>query len=257
MKWPSSLTLVRHGQSAYNILRAKKTADPLYQEFKRAFEKNHRSHITIRLAEQVQEKFALGVSDYNTPLTDEGVQQAKMTGKKLQQEVPAPDIIIMSPYLRTKETLRHILSEWPKLNTKMISDDRIREQEHGLSLLYNDSRVFQTFHPEQKAFLELMGSYWYQYPQGESVSQVRDRIRSFADMLIRECAGKNVLVITHHLTILSIRANLERLSPENFIHLDEHEKPINCGVTTYKGNPHTGKDGKLELVYYNKCLWNK
>lgn len=261
MKWPSSLTLVRHGQSAYNILRARKTADPLYQEFKRAFEKNHRSHVTVRLAEQVQAKFALGVSDYHTPLTDEGIRQAKMTGKSIRSResgIQAPHIIFASPYLRTRDTLRHMWSEWNSdMESKVVFDDRIREQEHGLSLLYNDPFVFQTFHPEQKTFRELMGPYWYQYPQGESVSQVRDRIRLFVDMLIRECAGKRVLVITHHLTILSIRANLERLSAEDFIRLDETEKPINCGVSSYKGDPHKGASGKLELVYYNKCLWDK
>lgn len=257
MKWPNSLTLVRHGQSEYNILRAKKSNDPDYQAFLEAFHRGSTSNETRALAQVVRNKFSLGVNDYDTPLTDEGIRQAKMTGKNLRREVPWPNIIFASPYFRTKETLLHILSEWPELRNKVVYDDRIREQEHGLALLYNDSRVFQTFHPEQRAFRELMGPYWYQYPQGESVSQVRDRIRSFADMLIRECGGKDVLVVTHHLTILSIRANLERLTPEDFIRLDEHEKPINCGVTLYKGDPHKGSDGKLELAFYNKCLWNK
>lgn len=256
MKWPSDLTFIRHGESAYNVLRAKKEADPLYQEFKQAFEKDHQDHMATHLARQVQAKFALGVSDYDTPLTKEGIRQATITGKVLSEIVACPDVVFVSPYLRTRNTFEHIVSEWPQLlDSKIIYDDRIREQEHGLSLLYNDWRVFQTIHREQKAYHKMMGPYWYQYPQGESVSEVRDRIRLFNDMLIRECAGKKVLVITHHLTILSFRANLERWSPEDFIHADEDNKPTNCGVTVYEGHPRVGTNGRLHLACYNKCFW--
>jgi hypothetical protein len=68
----------------------------------------------------------------------------------------------------------------------------------------------------------------------------------------REFAGKRVMAITHHLTILATRANFERLSPEEFLHLDKHEKPLNCGVTRYIGNPNLGSRGKLELCEYNR-----
>ncbi len=70
-------------------------------------------------------------------------------------------------------------------------------------------------------------------------------------------AVMNVLVVTHHVTILAVRATLERLSPEEFIKLDEHEKPLNCGVTIYRGIPDKGKDGQLELMDYNVCLYDK
>jgi hypothetical protein len=53
-----------------------------------------------------------------------------------------------------------------------------------------------------------------------------------------------------------VRANLERLSSEEFIRLDEEEKPRNCGVTIYRGNPHRGANGKLELECYNRCFWD-
>ena len=86
---------------------------------------------------------------------------------------------------------------------------------------------------------------------------VRDRIRSFNDMLIREYAEKDVWVISHHLTKLSFRASIERWSPEEFIRVDNEEKPVNCGVTIYGGNPKAGKDGKLELKHYNlKLYWS-
>ncbi len=264
MKWPASIILVRHGQSVYNALRAKKLADPEYRKFCEEFEKGPSEKLR-KMAETMRRKFALGVSDYGTLLSREGKRQAEVTGRKLNGEIDThlddpwfytPDVIFVSPYIRTRETYDAMKKGGVKIgNAKIVTEDRIREQEHGLSLLYNDWRMFQSLCPEQREFRELMGPYWYQYPQGESVSMVRDRIRSFTDTLIREYAGKHVLLITHHLTILSIRANFERLTPEEFTRLDEEEKPVNCGVTMYRGNPKLGSDGKLELLFYNKKLY--
>lgn len=256
MKWPSSITLVRHGESQYNELRYYKERSSRYQLFKTEFNKDLRSKACRKLAEEIRKDFGLNVSDYDTPLTREGHNQAVKTGLRMLSTVPIPDIMIVSPYRRTRETLRDMSDGWHSLlNRECVYDDRIREQEHGLSLLYNDWRVFEVFHPEQHDFKKLQGPYWYQYPQGESVAQVRDRIRLFTSTLIREYAGKDVMIVTHHLTILSIRANFERLSPEEFIRLDEEEKPRNCGVTIYRGYPDRGKDGKLELDCYNRCFW--
>lgn len=255
MKWPESVIIVRHAQSDYNRLRAIKESDELYRLFKKAYQDRFFSLETRALAKKVRNKFALGISDHKTPLSKEGMHQARGTGYAMSRVVDLPDVIFVSPYLRTKQTLQFMIQFWPELkNVKTISEDRIREQEHGLALLYNDWRVFHVFHPEQKELYELMGMYYYQYPQGESVSQVRERIRSFTSTLIREWAGKKVMLITHHLTILSIRANFERLSPEEFIRLDREEKPKNCGVTEFKGNPVVGTNGKLELKYYNRYL---
>ena len=256
MKWPASVTLIRHGQSAYNVLREAKDRDPEYQAFKRAFNRNHRSEETRRLAEAMRKKYALRTSDYKTPLTEAGVAQGVQTGQRLHEVIPLPNVILYSPYERTRDTLSALCQGWPQLGSvEGLAEDRIREQEHGLSLLYSDWRMFHTFHPEQKELHDLLGPYWYQYPQGESVSEVRERTRDVLSMLIREYAGMHVLLITHHLTILASRANLERLTPEEVIRLDEHEKPVNCGVTHYIGKPDLGKDGKLALEFYNKKLY--
>ena len=85
---------------------------------------------------------------------------------------------------------------------------------------------------------------------------VRERLRSWVITLIRELANKNVMAVTHHLAILSIRANLERLSKEDFLRLDKEEKPINCGVTIYEGDKKAGSNGRLVLKAYNQKLHN-
>ena len=255
MKWPASITIMRHAQSAYNILRGKKARSVYYARFKEAYRRDYQAEETKVLAQGVQKRWSLGVSDCDTPLTAVGERQSFRTGKKLPQIMSLPDVVLFSPYLRTKRTLEEVARGWPELkNVQWIPDERIREQEHGLSLLYSDWRVFNVLHPEQKRMHDLLGPYWYQFPQGESAAQVRDRCREEVAMLIREYDGQKVLLVTHHLTILSFRANLERPTPEEFIRLDEEEKPVNCGVTQYIGNPNAGRDGRLELKFYNKSL---
>lgn len=257
MKWPISLTLIRHAQSKYNVLRAKKQQDPLYAELQARYNLGIIDDETRQLAQQIKEKYALGVGDYETPLTEEGKLQAIVTGSKLDEaDTALPDVIIYSPYLRTRETIRYLMDGWKALEAvPTVEDDRIREQEHGLAIIYNDWRVFHTFHPEQRELRKLQGDYWYQYPQGESVADVRDRVRSMLTTLVREYSGQRVLMVTHHLTILSIRATLERLTPEEFIKLDKTNKPVNCGVTEYVGKSDKGRDGKLVLKTYNKRLY--
>ncbi len=121
--------------------------------------------------------------------------------------------------------------------------------------LYNDWRVFCVFNPSQALLFKREGDYFYRHLNGENKADVKDRIRDFIATLIRENAGKNVLLISHHLTLLAIRSNLERWLPEEFLRIDKEEKPINCGVTIYQGDPKQGKDGKLILKTYNKQLW--
>ena len=256
MKWPNSLMLIRHDVSAYNVLRDKKRDDQNYKDFLAAWKKDPESELTRALAYMIYKKFSLGISDAQTPLADDEGKQARKTGLELSKRSKLPDVIFVSPYKRTLLTLHYIMEEWKELKkVKVYEDERIREQEHGLSLLYNDWKVFEALHPDQRLLRKSEGSYWYRYPQGESVPDVRLRNRSWLSALVRDYAGKNVLVVTQHLNILATRANLERWSAEKFIEVDEKDKPKNCSVTTYQGYPKEGADGKLNLECYNKIFY--
>jgi broad specificity phosphatase PhoE len=259
MKWPNTLTVVRHGESEYNVLKAKKEVDPTFIELKEAYE--HRDVDPLRameLADQLiaEGKFNLPHGDHATPLTPEGRRQAKITGRKLAKLIPMPDVVFVSPYLRTHQTLAQMAIGWQGLeDIPVVVDERLREQEHGLSTIYPDWRVYNLKNPNQATLRDREGQYWYRYLNGESVPDARERIRSWLGALTRDYAGKNVLTISHHLTKLAIRANLERFGPEEYIRLDLQEKPVNCGVTIYRGFPGLGVDGKLKLDKYNQQLY--
>ena len=258
MKWPELMLLIRHDVSSYNELKEKKARSDLYRRFLSEFEKNSNSRVTRALALEVQEKFALNVSDAETPLLDKEAKRAEEVGiaprKKYAEKIP--DVIFVSPYLRTKLTLAGLVRGWKELGElRVIEDERIREQEHGLALLYNDWRVFHSLHPEQGLLYKVEGPYYYRYPQGESVPDVRERNRSWITTVVRDFAEMRVLAVTHHLNILGVRAHLERWNAKHFMEVDEKDKPTNCSVTAYTGNPDKGSDGKFELVYYNRSFY--
>lgn len=256
MKWPEWLAVVRHDFSAYNALKAAKAGSVAYQEFKRALkELGPTNGIVYALAECAREELALDTGDHDTDLANGG-DLAKAVGRSLRSEMELPDVVIVSPYLRTALTFKGLVYGWPELaGVKVYEEERIREQEHGLALLCNDRAIFEVLNPEQRALHAREGNYWYRFPQGENVPDVRERLRSWTTTLIREFSGKRVLAVTHHLCILALRANLERLSAQEFIALDQNEKPMNCGVTLYKGYPDEGKNGRLKLEYYNRKFY--
>lgn len=254
MKWPEELLLIRHAESAYNDLKTAKQNDPDYIRFREMFENSSSASELQSLARTLHKRYALGCSDRDTPITAKGEEQAHITGREMRKQgVNCPDVIFASPYRRTEQTLSILQEEWPELRAATAyREERIREKDHGLALLYNDWRIYQIMHPEQGELQRLLGEYDYRFLNGENIPDVRQRNLSWITTLTREFSGKRVMAITHHLTILATRANFERLSPEQFLHLDEHEKPVNCGVTRYIGDPQLGKSGKLRLHEYNR-----
>lgn len=257
MKWPERLTLIRHDTSAFNALREKKNASRLYQNFRKSFEKNLESEECRSLAYEVMDAFILKAGDHDTPLAEKAGWQAKKVGEELRKLIKLPDVIFVSPYVRTKITLEKLIEGWPELREVQVKEEeRIREQDHGLALIYNDWRVFEAIHPDQRILRNMQGGYWYRFPQGENVPDVRGRLHEWLGALIRDYSEKNVMAVTHHLTILSLRANLERLDAKEFERLDHEEKPINAGVTIYRGEPDQGGNGRLVLEAYNLNLYS-
>ena len=252
MKWPSHLALVRHGQSAFNKMKEDKREHPLWKEFVQEYNRDYRSEQARHLAEEVLTIFNLQYSDYNTPLTDLGRLQARKTGEFLKRTIPVPDVLITSPYIRCRETLKEIIASWPELQERPVfTEELIRERNIGLAIIYCDWRLFYVFHHEQKELYDRVGEYEYCYPQGEDITSVRRRGRAWLGTLTREFAEQCVLSVMHHVSILAARGNLERMSPEAYLELNEKNPPKNCSVTIYKGHPELGKNGKLVLERYN------
>lgn len=259
MKWPNTLSAIRHGESAYNALKVVKATDPLYLEFKQAYENPQADQAEVMaLAHAVHEsgRLQLPHGNHDTPLTAEGVRQAEVTGSRLSSLIELPDIVMVSPYDRTWQTYQGLVRGWPELGeVDVVENERIREQEHGISEIYGDWRIFYALNPDQRKYFELNGQYSSRYPQGENVPDVRDRVGTAIGRVMDEYHDRDVMWVTHHLTILALRAYLERMSRDEFLHLDATEPPVNSSVTIYRGNPDIGRDGRFLLDVYNEKLY--
>lgn len=254
MKWPECLVLIRHARSFFNELKEALEKDPLWQVFVEAYKTDFRSEKTKDLANLLRATYNNSYGDRKTPLTEYGRRvQAPKTGAYLKTQIELPDVILVSPHLRCLETLEGLKEGWPELGkVKTYEDERMVERRVGTCQLYTHWKIFHVFHPEQKELYEKDGYYDYQYPQGDSMIDVNDRIKNLFGTIIREFHGKKVFCVGHGVTIMGFRTAQERLTKEQFMELDHKNPPKNCSITIYRGDPKLGKNGRLVLERYNE-----
>jgi broad specificity phosphatase PhoE len=135
------------------------------------------------------------IPDHSMPLTDAGAVQAKLAGpvvaKLLEGQRAA---VYVSPYVRTKETLR--LLDIGLSCERIVPEPRLREQDWGNLQDPADQEV-------QKRLRHEFGHFFYRLPFGESGADVDDRVAAFlADL---RATGHDhpatVLIVSHGLTI--------------------------------------------------------
>jgi broad specificity phosphatase PhoE len=280
-KWPNSITLIRHGETHANLDQVTEVEG--YAEFKKQFHSEYDNltpfQVAKRLfpspklramAEDILEKWHPKVGDYETALTDKGWDQARKTGKGMAAgKIEVPSMVYVSPYKRTLDTLAGMIEGWPELKEAMVlEDDRIREKEMGKLSVYGNWRLYDVFNPEYAMLYKMSSRYEFRSEGGESTLDVRGRTRGFISTVIREHGGlqlpenkpENIVVVTHSMTILALRANFERWSREKFFYEDENNFPHNCGLTVYRGkvatgNSRRGQKGRLVLDENNIKLY--
>ena len=228
-KWPRTLWLVRHGQSAGNVARdaAEAARAPL-----------------IDLAHR----------DMDVPLSPLGVRQARSLGLWFG-ELPAaerPTVLLCSPYLRAHQTARLLLeaaaqgTDGPPL----VPDERLREKEFGV-LDRLTVHGIAARHPELAEQRRHVGKFYFRPPGGESWCDVILRLRSVLDTLTREHRGERVLIVAHQVVVTCLRYLLERLDESQILDIDRREDVPNCGITSYEFDPSLGRRGKLALRHLN------
>ncbi len=154
--------------------------------------------ILLRHAESlgnVDELAYTRIPDHALPLTDAGRAQAGRTGPVLKEildgERPA---VYVSPYLRTRETLR--LLDIRNACERIVPEPRLREQDWGNLQDPDEQEV-------EKQRRHEFGHFFYRLPHGESGADVDDRVAAFLSELAScgESHPKTVLIVSHGLTI--------------------------------------------------------
>jgi len=219
-KMPKNLFLVRHGQSEGNFVRkrVKDTGDESYFS---------------------DEFMALHESQYQ--LTKLGIEQAKKAGEWLRKnKFIMFERMLVSNNIRAMQTAAYLEID----NASWMMDFNLRERDGGLfgtikpserNLSYTDQ---QKFHDEQP--------FLFRPPQGESISDLCQRIKIVLDTLARECGGKDVIIVCHGHVMRAFRIILERMSLQKSNELmratEEWSQTPNCSIIHYtRENPFNNK----------------
>ena len=160
---PNRIILVRHGESLANI------DDTIYES----------------------------VPDHRIGLTDKGFEQARDVGTLVRDVLDGEPVeVYVSPYLRTRQTLRAM--QLPVADRDVRVEPRLREQDWAN---FQDPADIA----EQRELRDRYGHFYYRFAHGESGSDVYDRVSTFLESMFRNFetahAPRNVLVVTHGLTM--------------------------------------------------------
>jgi broad specificity phosphatase PhoE len=178
----------------------------------------------------VDESAYTTIPDWKIPLTEKGEQQSREAGYRIKEIVgDDPLSIFCSPYLRTKQTLRHIM---PALDDNLLinlrEDPRLTEQQFGN---FQSRTEMNTCKQERDKF----GRFYYRFPQGESGLDVYNRVSSFIGSLWRDwekdraapIEDTTVIVVTHGLTL---RLFLMRWYQFSVTEFEDSKNPQNTAI---------------------------
>jgi broad specificity phosphatase PhoE len=137
------------------------------------------------------------VPDYRIPLTLAGLEQARKAGDVVRRQLDGQQVCVcVSPYLRAHQTLEAL--NLGNLVERVIEEPRLREQDWANFQISGEIE-------DQKELRNAYGHFFYRFREGESGSDVYDRISSFMETLYRHWSrpsyAPNALLVTHGLTM--------------------------------------------------------
>ena len=222
-KWPDTLWLVRHGQSAGNVAR----------------DKAERAGIPL---------IDVATRDVDVPLSGLGEQQAAALGHWFGALPPSkqPSVVLTSPYLRAVSTAERILRSAGLEGERVtfVVDERLREKEFGIldRLTHVGIRAKYPDLAEQRAHV---GKFYFRPPGGESWCDVILRLRNTLETITREYRGERLLIVSHQVVVNCLRYLLERLDEAQILAIDRAADVPNCSITSYEFDSRQGRQGKL------------
>lgn len=156
-------------------------------------------------------------------LTEKGKAQALEAGKWLKDK--KIDMIVCSPFVRTKETAEIISKTINFDPNQIIFDSRLKELNAGIW----ENKPFRDF---SKTFFHV--DRFMQAPEGgESYSDIKKRMGDLLYSLEEKYKGKNILIISHDTPLFLLKTVAEGLNRDQSIilrgrgdHFNENAKPV-------------------------------
>jgi len=201
------LAIVRHGESTGNV--AAQAAEAAGVE-------------VIDIAER----------DADVPLSETGWEQAEAVGRWLVELPPAcrPQLAVVSPYLRTRQTAELALSG---IDLPISCDERLRDRELGVLDLLTAQGVWARL-PAEAQRRQRLGKFYYRPPGGESWADVALRLRSLLRELRTDHAGGRVLLFGHEALVFLLRYLVEGLPEEELLAVARGTTLANCSISSWR-----------------------
>ena len=126
-------------------------------------------------------------------LTDKGREDVKVSAEKMIMENNIPDIIYVSPIVRTQESaeiVKQIIKEKTGKDVEIKIDARLIEQQYG-DLDGQSDEIYNTFTANKsEKFIKA-------FPNGESLADVKKRVAEFLYEIDKKHKNENILIVTH------------------------------------------------------------
>jgi broad specificity phosphatase PhoE len=175
--------------------------------------------------------------DWKIPLSEKGWQQAQRAGRHIEQLIGTDDPILfyVSPYLRTKQTMKELRLKNPVLYTR--EEPRLREQDFGN---FQDPLLIKEAKLERPKF----GRFFFRFPNGgESGADVFDRVSAFSGTFLRDmeqlgpdhARDATAIFVTHGITSRLFIMKWFHWSVDDFEAL---HNPPNCGLLHLERTPN-------------------
>lgn len=197
---PQQIIILRHGQSEANVNKV------LYED----------------------------TPDHLMQLTEKGRKQCIECGKSIKSLLCGKRITVWnSPYTRTRQTSKIVLSQVENAEIKIKEDPRLREQEWGN--FYTLDRAMKENEDRKRH-----SYFFYRIKDGESGADVYDRISTFLETLYRDFRKddwtQTVLISTHGITSLIF---LMRFFHWKYEAYETADRFLNCGYIVLTLNQDT------------------
>jgi len=170
-------------------------------------------------------------------LTEQGIEEARATGRALLAKGIVPDLYYTSALRRAQHTLDLMLEEMDILNVTITRNIALNERDYGDLAGLNKDDAREKWGEEQ--VLIWRRSYDVPPPGGESLKDTAARTLPYyeAELLPQLKAGKTVLVAAHGNSLRALVMAIEGLTPDEIL-----KREIATGEpTVYR----IGPDGKL------------
>jgi probable phosphoglycerate mutase len=201
VKW---LAVVRHGLSTGNIAAAAAEGDGA-------------------------EVIDIPERDADVPLSVTGREQAGALRSVFADMLAdlRPDVAVVSPYLRARQTASAALADLP---VPIRVDERLRDRELGILDLLTTRGVEARF-PDEARRRARLGKFYYRPPGGESWTDVLLRLRSLLGELP---SSDRVVLFAHEATVLLVRYLVEGLDEAALMEIAHSTTIANCSISSWR-----------------------